>query len=212
MFIALIYIFLVGGLLGVLRDGIKGENFRIDRFPFYGKKYFMRILVFWIFMGITFVVAVTAFFLILFPLVMGVLRPLVLFVVLAILLGLSVIYLSVFWSFSPVIIVSEEVGVNEAFKITLKFFKAHLFRVVLLAVVVMLIRFSYLAVPWSMERLTLVFSGIVGVVGSAVYGFLNVAANASLMVFYIVGIEEKNVLANDSFQSVKNLGLFNNKN
>ncbi len=132
-------------------------------------------------------------------------KPIFLFVVLAVLLGIAVVYISVFWSFSPVVIIAEGTGINQAFKVTRKFFKTRLFRVFVLALALILIRFSNFAVASLMEGLTFVFSAVVGVVGSAIYASLNVIANASLMAFYMVETEEKNVEASDSLQTVSRI-------
>lgn len=112
-------------------------------------------------------------------------------ILLVVLVGLLFIFFSIFWSFSPVIIVAEETKIIEALRHTFRFFKAHSGRAVVLALIAVLIKiFIFPAAPLLGEWSS-VFPAIAGVVGRGIHAYLTVLVNGSLMVFYLGGGKEE---------------------
>ncbi len=182
---ALLYPFLQGGLLGVLRDGMKEKHASLDRFPFYGSKYYFRLLGIGFLLGAVMYALIIAFLFVFRGMTSyGATLPLILLLVL---LGISFIYFSVFLNFCPVVIVSEGSKIRQGLRLATKFFSSHPTRVTFLALIVMAVRIFDLSFTQLLGRLSEMFPTIVAILGRGLDSFFTVLANASLMAFYIDG-------------------------
>jgi len=143
-----VYPFLMGGMLGILRGAVKEVQTNIGKFLSYGKKYYVRLFLISIVLGVVLFLMMVAFLGMTVGMGMRMPRASTRVILLVILVGLLFIFSSIFASFLPVIIVAEDAKIMGALKYTFRFFKTNSGRVIVLALTAVLIKiFIFPAVP-----------------------------------------------------------------
>lgn len=189
----LVSIFMQGGSLGVVRDYIKEGKMRLSRFASYGLKYYLRLLgLGLIIILFILIIAVIA------ALIVAVTAPLnnviatVIASIIAIAIGLVGIYFVILLVMSPYTMVSDEIGVIEAMKRSMRAVKKSFWKILLLLVLLVLIAIGIgvlLGVVTGLLSVALpakIGQIIIGVVNSLFSGYFGIVMMASFMALYMM--------------------------
>lgn len=197
----LVSIFMQGGSLGVVRDYIKEGKSKISQFASYGAKYYFRLLG----LGIIIVLFVIIVALIA-ALIVAATTPLnntiatIIASILAISIGLAGIYFVILLAMSPYTMVSDEIGVVESMKRSMRLVKKYFGKILLLLALLVLIAIGIGVVLGIVTGLATVAMPVkvgqmvIGVVNSLFNGYFGVVMMASFMALYLaLAGQDKNV-------------------
>jgi hypothetical protein len=202
----LISIFMQGGSLGVVRDYIKEGKMKLSQFASYGLKYYLRLFgLGLIIILFVLVIAVIA------ALIVAATAPLnnaiatVIASIVAIAIGLVGIYFVILLVMSPYTMVSDEIGVIEAMKRSMRVVKKSFGKILLLLVLLVLIAIGIgVLVGIVTGLLSVVLPAkagqvIIGVVNSVFNGYFGIVMMASFMALYMALAGEEKTVAQKVF-------------
>jgi len=202
----LISIFMQGGSLGVVRDYIKEGKMKLSQFASYGSKYYLRLLGLGIII-ILFVLIIAA----IAALIVAATAPLnnviatVIASIVAIAIGLVGIYFIILLVMAPYTMVSDEIGVIEAMKRSMRVVKKSFGKILLLLALLILIAIGIgvlLGLATGLVALALppkVGQMIVGVVNSLFNGYFGIVMMASFMALYMALAGQEKTVAQKVF-------------
>ena len=202
----LVSIFMQGGSLGVVRDYIKEGKMKLAQFASYGLKYYLRLfglgLIIILFVLIVAVIA---------ALIVAATAPLnnavatVIASIIAIAVGLVGIYFVILLVMSPYAMVTDETGIIEAMKRSMRVVKKSFMKVLLLLVLLILIAIGIgvlLGVVTGLLTVALppkVGQVIIGVVNSLFNGYFGIVMMASFMALYMALAGQEKTVAQKVF-------------
>ena len=202
----LVSIFMQGGSLGVVRDYIKEGKMKLSQFASYGLKYYLRLLgLGLIIILFIFIIAVIA------ALIVAVTAPLnnviatVIASIVAIAIGLVGIYFVILLVMSPYTMVSDEIGVIEAMKRSMRVAKKSFWKILLLLILLVLIAIGIgvlLGVVTGLLTVALpakIGQIIIGVVNSLFNGYFGIVMMASFMALYMALARQEKTVAQKVF-------------
>ena len=202
----LVSIFMQGGSLGVVRDYIKEGKMKLSQFASYGLKYYLRLLgLGLIIILFVLIVAVIA------ALIVAATAPLnnviatVIASIVAIAIGLVGIYFVILLVMSPYTMVSDEIGVIEAMKRSMRVVKKSFWKILLLLILLVLIAIGIgvlLGIVTGLLTIALptkVGQMIVGVVNSLFNGYFGIVMMASFMALYMALAGQEKTVAQKVF-------------
>lgn len=191
MFI-LVSIFMQGGSLGVVRDYIKEGKMKLSQFTSYGLKYYLRLLgLGMIIILLVFIIAAIAALIVAATAPMNNVVVTSIAAIVAIAIGLVGIYFVILLVMAPYAMASDEVGVIEAMKRSMRVVKKSFWKVLLLLVLLILIAIGIgvllgvatgllaVALPAKMGQV------VIGVVNSLFNGYFGIVMMASFMALYL---------------------------
>lgn len=206
MLFILISIFMQGGSLGVVRDYIKEGKMKLSQFASYGFKYYLRLFgLGLIVILLVLIIAVIA------ALIVAVTAPLnnvvatVIASIVAIAIGLVGIYFVILFVMSPYTMVSDEIGVIEAMKRSMRVVRKSFWKILLLLVLLILIAIGIgvllgivtglltVALPLRMGQV------VIGVVNSLFNGYFGIVMMASFMALYMALAGQEKTVAQKVF-------------
>jgi hypothetical protein len=185
-------IFMQGGSLGLVRDYIKEGKMKLSQFASYGLKYYVRLLG----LGLIIIFLVLAVALIA-ALIVAATAPInnvvatAIASVIAIAIGLVGVYFVILFVMSPYTMVSDEIGIIEAMKKSMRVVKKSFWKILALLVLLVLIAIGIgvllgivtgliaVALPPMIGQL------IVAVVSSLFNGYFGMVMMASFMALYL---------------------------
>lgn len=202
----LVSIFMQGGSLGAVRDYIKEGKMKLSQFASYGLKYYLRLL------GLGFII-------ILFVLLVAVIAALIVAAtaplnnviatvvasVIAILIGSAGIYFVILLVMSPYTMVSDEIGVIDAMKRSMRVVKKSFWKILLLLALLVLIAIGIgVLLGIAIGLLTVVLPTkvgqmIIGVVNSLFNGYFGIVMMSSFMVLYMALAGQEKTVAQKVF-------------
>ena len=198
----LVSIFMQGGSLGVVRDYIKEGKMKLSQFASYGLKYYLRLLGLGVII-ILFVLIIAA----IAALIVAATAPLnnviatVIASIVAIAIGLVGIYFVILLVMSPYTMVSDEIGVMEAMKRSMRVVKKSFWKILLLLILLIFIAIGIGALLGIVTGLLTVMLPhkigqiIIGVVNSLFSGYFGIVMMASFMALYMaLAGQEKTVV------------------
>ena len=202
----LVSIFMQGGSLGVVRDYIKAGKMKLSQFASYGLKYYLRLLgLGLIIILFVLIVAVIA------ALIVAATAPLnnviatVMASIVAIAIGLVGIYFVILLVMSPYTMVSDEIGVIEAMKRSMRVVKKSFWKILLLLILLILIAIGIgvlLGIVTGLLTVALppkVGQIIIGVVNSLFNGYFGIVMMASFMALYMALAGQEKTVAQKVF-------------
>ena len=202
----LVSIFMQGGSLGVVRDCIKEGKMKLSQFTSYGLKYYLRLLGLGLI--VILLILITA---VIAALIVAATAPLnnvivtVIASVIAIAIGLVGIYFVVLLVMSPYIMVSDETGVLEAMKRSMRVVKKSFWKILLLLILLVLIAIGIgvllgivtglmtVALPTKIGQI------IIGVINSLFNGYFGIVMMASFMALYLALAGQEKTVAQKVF-------------
>ena len=202
----LVSIFMQGGSLGVVRDYIKEGKMKLSQFASYGLKYYLRLLGLGLII-ILLVVIVAA----IAALIVAATAPLnnvvatVIASIVAIAIGLAGIYFVVLLVMSPYTMISDETGVIEAMKKSVKVVKKSFWKILLLLVLLVLIAIGIgvlLGIAAGLLTVALhpkVGQIVIGVINSLFNGYFGIVMMASFMALYMALAGQEKTAAHKVF-------------
>lgn len=206
MLFVLVSIFMQGGSLGVVRDYIKEGKMKLSQFVSYGLKYYLRLLgLGLIIILFVLIIAVIA------ALIVAATAPLnntivtVIASVVAIAIGLVGIYFVILLVMSPYTMVSDEIGVIEAMKRSMRVVKKSFWKILLLLILLVLIAIGIGVLAGVVTGLlTVAFPPkvgqiIIGVVNSLFNGYFGIVMMASFMALYMALAGQEKTVAQKVF-------------
>ena len=202
----LVSIFMQGGSLGLVRDYIKEGKAKLGAFASYGLKYYLRLLgLGLIVILLVLIVAVIA------ALIVAATAPLnnviatVIASIIAIAIGLVGIYFVILLVMSPYTMVSDEIGVIEAMKRSMRVVKKSFGKILLLLVLLVLIAIGIgvlLGVATGLLTVALplkIGQMVIGVVNSLFNGYFGIVMMASFMALYLALAGQEKTVAQKVF-------------
>ena len=202
----LVSIFMQGGSLGVVRDYIKEGKMKLSQFASYGLKYYLRLL------GLGFVIILFVLIIaVIAALIVAATAPLnnviatVIAFIVAIVIGLVGIYFVILLVMSPYTMVSDEIGVIEAMKRSMRVVKKSFWKILLLLILLVLIAIGIgvlLGIVTGLLTIALptkVGQMIVGAVNSLFNGYFGIVMMASFMVLYMALAGQEKTVAQKVF-------------
>jgi hypothetical protein len=202
----LVSIFMQGGSLGVVRDYIKEGKMKLSQFASYGLKYYLRLLGLGII--VTLLVIVVA---LIAALIVAATAPLnnviatVIASIVAIAIGLVGIYFVILLVMSPYTMISDEIGVIEAMKKSMRVVKKSFWKILLLLILLILIAIGIgvligvVTGLMTMALPTKVGQIIIGVVNSLFNGYFGIVMMASFMALYLALAGQEKTVAQKVF-------------
>ena len=206
MLFVLASIFMQGGSLALVRDYIKVGKIKLSQFVSYGLKYYLRILGLGvIIILLVLIIAAIAALIVAATAPMNNVVITSIAAIIAIAIGLVGIYLVMLLVMAPYIMVSDEIGVVEAMKRSMRVVRKSFWKVLLLLVLLILIAigigvllgvimgFLTIALPLKMGQV------IIGVVNSLFNGYFGVVMMASFMALYMALAGQEKTVAQKVF-------------
>ena len=199
-------IFMQGGSLGVVRDYIKEGKMKLSQFASYGLKYYLRLLGLGLII-ILFILIIAA----IAALIVAATAPLnnvivtVIASVIAIAIGLAGIYFVILLVMSPYIMVSDEIGVIEAMRRSIRVVKKSFWKILLLLILLVLIAIGIgvllgiVAGLLTVALPTKIGQVIIGVVNSLFNGYFGIVMMASFMALYMALAGQEKTVAQKVF-------------
>jgi hypothetical protein len=202
----LVSIFMQGGSLGVVRDYIKEGKMKLSQFASYGLKYYLRLLgLGLIIILLVLIAAVIA------ALIVAATAPLnnviatVIASIIAIAIGLVGIYFVILLVMSPYTMVSDEIGVIESMKRSMRVVKKSFGKILLLLILLILIAIGIgvlLGIVTGLLTVALppkVGQMFIGVVNSLFNGYFGIVMMASFMALYMALAGQEKTVAQKVF-------------
>ncbi|MFA5084947.1 MAG: hypothetical protein WC482_01115 [Candidatus Omnitrophota bacterium] len=202
----LVSIFMQGGSLGVVRDYIKEGKMKLSQFASYGLKYYLRLFGLGLII-ILFVILVA----VIAALIVAATAPLnnaiatVIASIVAIAIGLVGLYFVILLVMSPYTMVSDEVGIVESMKRSMRVVKKSFGKILLLLILLVLIAIGIgvlLGVTTGLLTLALPAKTgqiIIGVVNSLFNGYFGIVMMASFMALYMALAGQEKAVAQKVF-------------
>lgn len=206
MLFVLVSIFMQGGSLGVVRDYIKEGKMKLSQFASYGLKYYLRLLgLGLIVILIVLIIAVIA------ALIVAASAPLnntivtAVAAIIAIAIGVVGIYFVILLIMAPYTMVSDEIGVIEAMKRSMRVVKKSFWKILFLLALLVLIAIGIgvllglatgltaVALPAKMGQI------MIGVVNSLFNGYFGIVMMASFMSIYMALAGQEKTVAQKVF-------------
>ncbi len=202
----LVSIFMQGGSLGVVRDYIKEGKMKLSQFASYGLKYYLRLLgLGLIIILLVLIVAAIA------ALIVAATAPLnnviatVIASIISIAIGLVGIYFVILLVMSPYTMVSDDTGIIEAMKRSMRVVKKSFWKILLLLILLVLIAIGIgvlLGIATGLLTVALppkVGQIIIGVVNSLFNGYFGIVMMASFMAIYMALAGQEKTVAQKVF-------------
>jgi len=202
----LVSIFMQGGSLGVVRDYIKEGKMKLSRFASYGLKYYLRLLgLGLIIILFVLIIAVIAALIIAATAPLNNVIATVIASIVAIVIGLAGIYFVILFVMSPYTMVSDEIGVIEAMKRSMRVVKKSFWKILLLLILLILIAIGIgvllgivtglltAALPAKTGQI------IIGVASSLFNGYFGIVMMASFMALYMALAGQEKTVAQKVF-------------
>jgi hypothetical protein len=202
----LVSIFMQGGSLGVVRDCIKEGKMKLSQFASYGLKYYLRLLgLGLIIILLVFIIAVIAALIVVATVPLNNIIATVIASVIAIAIGLAGIYFVILLVMSPYTMISDEIGVIEAMKRSIRVVKKSFWKILLLLILLVLIAIGIgvligivvgllaVALPTKTGQI------VMGVVSSLFNGYFGIVMMASFMALYMALARQEKTVAQKVF-------------
>jgi hypothetical protein len=201
----LVSIFMQGGSLGVVRDYIKEGKMKLSQFASYGLKYYLRLLgLGLIIILLVLIAAVIA------ALIVAATAPLnnviatVIASIIAIAIGLVGIYFVILLVMSPYTMVSDEIGVIESMKRSMRVVKKSFWKMLLLILLILIAIGIGVLLGIVTGLLTValppkVGQMFIGVVNSLFNGYFGIVMMASFMALYMALAGQEKTVAQKVF-------------
>jgi len=202
----LVSIFMQGGSLGVVRDYIKEGKMKLSQFASYGLKYYLRLL------GLGFIVILLVLIIaVIAALIVAVTAPLnnvvatVIASIIAIAIGLVGIYFVILLVMAPYTMISDDIGVIESMKRSMRVVKKSFGKVLLLLILLVLIAIGIgvligvvtglltMALPTKVGQI------VIGVINSLFNGYFGIVMMASFMALYMALAGQEKTVAQKVF-------------
>ncbi len=199
-------IFMQGGSLGLVRDYIKAGKMKLDQFASYGLKYYLRLIGLGaiIILLVLIVAAIAALIVVAVAPLNNIIATVIASIV-AIGIGLTGMYFIILLIMSPYAMVSDEIGVIEAMKRSMRVVKKSFWKILLLLILLMLIAMGIgvligivtglltVALPTKIGQM------IIGFVNSLFNGYFGIVMMASFMTLYTALAGQEKTVAQKVF-------------
>ncbi|MDO8535664.1 MAG: hypothetical protein Q7S30_01455 [Candidatus Omnitrophota bacterium] len=202
----LVSIFMQGGSLGVVKDYIKEGKTKLSQFASYGLKYYLRLLgLGLIIILLVLIIAVIAALIVAATAPLNNIIATVIASIVAIAIGLVGIYFVILLVMSPYAMVSDETGIMEAMKRSMRVVKKSFWKILLLLVLLILIAIGIgvligmltglltVALPVKIGQI------VIGVVNSLFNGYFGIVMMASFMALYMALAGQEKTVAQKVF-------------
>jgi hypothetical protein len=202
----LVSVFMQGGSLGLVRDYIKEGKMKLSQFASYGLKYYLRLFVLGlIIILLVLIIAAIAALLVAATAPLNNVIATAIASIVAITIGLAGIYFVILLVMSPYTMVSDEVGVIEAMKRSMRVVKKSFWKILLLLVLLVLIAIGIgvligivtglltVALPTKVGQI------VIGVVNSLFNGYFGIVMMASFMALYLALAGQEKTVAQKVF-------------
>jgi len=202
----LVSIFMQGGSLGVVRDYIKEGKMKLSKFASYGLKYYLRLLG----LGII-IILLVLIIAVIAALIVAATTPLnnmvatVIASIVAIAIGLAGIYFVILLVMSPYTMVSDEIGIMDAMKRSMRVVKKSFWKILLLLVLLVLIAIGIgvlLGIVTGLATVALpakVGQIIIGIINSLFNGYFGIVMMAAFMALYLALAGQEKTVAQKVF-------------
>ena len=202
----LVSIFMQGGSLGVVRDCIKEGKMKLSQFASYGLKYYLRLLGLGIIIILlVLIVALIAALIVAATASLNNVVATVIASIVAVAIGLVGIYFVILLVMAPYTMVSDEIGVIEAMKRSMRVVKKSFGKILLLLMLLILIAVGIgallglaaglltVALPAKIGQM------VIGVVNSLFNGYFGIVMMASFMALYLALAGQEKTVAQKVF-------------